>query len=49
MVVNHKWLCYSNRWIMQRYSVIKQLGDGTYGSVSLAKTNDTGELVAVKK
>jgi serine/threonine protein kinase len=34
---------------MQRYSVIKQLGDGTYGSVSLAKTIDTGDLVAVKK
>lgn len=34
---------------MQRYKVIKQLGDGTYGSVSLAKTTDTGELVAIKK
>ncbi len=35
--------------MMQRYASIKLLGDGTYGSVSLAKTKDTGELVAIKK
>ena len=33
---------------MHRYKMLKQLGDGTYGSVSLAKTTDTGELVAIK-
>jgi len=34
---------------MQRYKIIKELGDGTYGTVSLAKTVDKGELVAIKK
>jgi len=34
---------------MQRYHSIKQLGDGTFGSVSLARVTDTGELVAIKK
>jgi len=34
---------------MHRYKTIKQLGDGTYGSVALAKANDTGETVAIKK
>lgn len=34
---------------MHRYKMVKQLGDGTYGSVALAKANDTGETVAIKK
>ena len=34
---------------MQRYKVSRVLGDGTFGVVSLAKTVDTGELVAIKK
>ncbi|XP_014677022.1 PREDICTED: serine/threonine-protein kinase MAK-like, partial [Priapulus caudatus] len=34
---------------MQRYQIIKQLGDGTYGSVQLAQAKDTGEKVAIKK
>ena len=34
---------------MHRYKTIKQLGDGTYGSVALAKATDTGETVAIKK
>ena len=34
---------------MHRYKTIKQLGDGTYGSVALAKASDTGETVAIKK
>ena len=34
---------------MRRYKVIKELGDGTYGSVSLARAVDSGDLVAVKK
>eukprot|EP00794_Sanderia_malayensis_P004769 gene4769-5396_t len=34
---------------MHRYKVVKQLGDGTYGSVSLARASDTGETVAIKK
>ena len=29
--------------------MLKQLGDGTYGSVSLAKTVNGGEMVAIKK
>ncbi|XP_062413837.1 serine/threonine-protein kinase MAK-like [Pungitius pungitius] len=34
---------------MNRYTTLKQLGDGTYGSVLLGKSNDTGELVAIKR
>ncbi|XP_062284248.1 serine/threonine-protein kinase MAK-like [Scomber scombrus] len=34
---------------MNRYATLKQLGDGTYGSVVLAKSNETGELVAIKR
>ncbi|XP_041805517.1 serine/threonine-protein kinase MAK-like isoform X2 [Chelmon rostratus] len=34
---------------MNRYTTLKQLGDGTYGSVLLAKSNETGELVAIKR
>jgi len=34
---------------MNRYQTIKTLGDGTYGSVYLAKNNDDGALVAIKK
>ncbi|EDO27671.1 predicted protein, partial [Nematostella vectensis] len=33
---------------MKRYQSIKQLGDGTYGSVELAKNIQTGETVAIK-
>ena len=34
---------------MNRYTVIKQLGDGTFGSVIMATDTDTGETVAIKK
>ncbi|XP_041356971.1 serine/threonine-protein kinase ICK-like [Gigantopelta aegis] len=34
---------------MNRYQIIKQLGDGTYGSVLLANTIEGGEKVAIKK
>ena len=37
------------RPVMQRYKVMKVLGDGTFGTVSLAKCTDGGELVAIKK
>lgn len=33
---------------MNRYKTIKQLGDGTYGTVSLAKDSKSGNLVALK-
>ncbi len=33
---------------MQRYPIIRQLGDGTFGSVLLARNRESGELVAVK-
>ncbi|XP_042353740.1 serine/threonine-protein kinase MAK-like [Plectropomus leopardus] len=36
-------------WTMNRYTTLRQLGDGTYGSVVLGKSNDTGELVAIKR
>ncbi|XP_072296543.1 uncharacterized protein [Eucyclogobius newberryi] len=34
---------------MNRFVTLKQLGDGTYGSVLLGKCNVTGELVAIKR
>ncbi|KAK7100797.1 serine/threonine-protein kinase ICK-like isoform X3 [Littorina saxatilis] len=34
---------------MNRYNIQKQLGDGTYGSVLLGVTHETGEKVAIKK
>ncbi|KAM4694000.1 serine/threonine-protein kinase ICK isoform 1-T2 [Discoglossus pictus] len=34
---------------MNRYTTIKQLGDGTYGSVLLGRAVESGELVAIKK
>ena len=34
---------------MNRYKTLKTLGDGTYGSVYLAKHADDGDLVAIKR
>ena len=34
---------------MEKYKVVKQLGDGTFGSVLMATVNGTGEKVAIKK
>ena len=34
---------------MNRYETLKTLGDGTYGSVYLAKHMDDGVLVAIKR
>ncbi|XP_050793811.1 serine/threonine-protein kinase MAK isoform X1 [Gopherus flavomarginatus] len=34
---------------MNRYTTMKQLGDGTYGSVLMGKSNESGELVAIKR
>ncbi|KAL4657107.1 serine/threonine-protein kinase MAK [Arapaima gigas] len=34
---------------MNRYTTLKQLGDGTYGSVLMGKNNESGELVAIKR
>lgn len=34
---------------MNRYKVMKALGDGTYGSVMRAQNKQTGEVVAIKK
>ncbi|XP_076003232.1 serine/threonine-protein kinase MAK-like [Genypterus blacodes] len=36
-------------WRMERYTTLKQLGDGTYGCVLLGKSNESGELVAIKR
>lgn len=33
---------------MNRYATTKQLGDGTYGSVVLARNKENGETVAIK-
>ncbi|KAJ6665887.1 hypothetical protein lerEdw1_001359, partial [Lerista edwardsae] len=34
---------------MNRYTTIKQLGDGTYGSVLLGRSVESGELIAIKR
>ncbi|KAK1171631.1 serine/threonine-protein kinase ICK-like [Acipenser oxyrinchus oxyrinchus] len=34
---------------MNRYTTLKQLGDGTYGSVLLGRNLESGQLVAIKK
>ncbi|TSP25435.1 Vitrin [Bagarius yarrelli] len=34
---------------MNRYAALRQLGDGTYGSVMLSRCLESGELVAIKK
>uniref|UniRef100_A0A4W4EQ07 non-specific serine/threonine protein kinase n=1 Tax=Electrophorus electricus TaxID=8005 RepID=A0A4W4EQ07_ELEEL len=34
---------------MNRYTTLRQLGDGTYGSVILSRCLESGELVAIKK
>lgn len=41
--------CYGRTSIMNRYTTIRQLGDGTYGSVILGRSLESGELVAIKK
>ena len=34
---------------MEKYKILKKLGDGTFGSVSQAKNIKNGEIVAIKK
>ncbi|XP_072306700.1 serine/threonine-protein kinase MAK isoform X3 [Eucyclogobius newberryi] len=34
---------------MNRYTTLRQLGDGTYGSVQMGRSNESGELVAIKR
>ena len=34
---------------MDKYKIIKNLGDGTYGNVAQATNTQTGEVVAIKK
>uniref|UniRef100_A0A8C6TAP0 non-specific serine/threonine protein kinase n=1 Tax=Neogobius melanostomus TaxID=47308 RepID=A0A8C6TAP0_9GOBI len=34
---------------MNRYTTLRQLGDGTYGSVVMGRSNENGELVAIKR
>ena len=34
---------------MEKYNTLKQLGDGTFGSVLLANVKNTGEQVAIKR
>ncbi|XP_034411305.1 serine/threonine-protein kinase ICK-like [Cyclopterus lumpus] len=36
-------------WKMSGDTTLKQLGEGRFGSVLLGKSNDTGELVAIKR
>ncbi len=34
---------------MDRYNILKQLGDGTYGEVLKATNKQTAEIVAIKR
>jgi len=34
---------------MIKYTILRTLGDGTFGEVSLALNTETGEKVAIKK
>ena len=34
---------------MDKYTIVKTIGDGTYGSVIKAMNKRTGEIVAIKK
>lgn len=34
---------------MDKYEIINQIGDGTFGSVVKAVSKKTGQLVAIKK
>ncbi|KAK7823679.1 hypothetical protein U0070_003331, partial [Myodes glareolus] len=45
------WKCSSHVTpkAMNRYTTMRQLGDGTYGSVLMGKSNESGELVAIKR
>ena len=40
--------CASKGKGLSRFEWVKQLGDGTFGSVHLYRTKDTHELVAIK-
>ncbi|KAM9839250.1 serine/threonine-protein kinase MAK [Aulostomus maculatus] len=35
--------------MMNRYTTLRQLGDGTYGSVLMGRSNESGEFVAIKR
>ncbi|XP_045080563.1 serine/threonine-protein kinase MAK [Coregonus clupeaformis] len=37
------------RWEMNRYTTMRLLGDGTFGSVLMGKSKESGELVAIKR
>jgi serine/threonine protein kinase len=43
----HTTLPPGGNWPMERYKVVKPLGDGTYGSVLKAVNKQTGEIVSV--
>lgn len=47
-VTASKWY-FDKKKAMNRYTILHQLGDGTYGSVVLGQRKDTGEKVAIKK
>jgi male germ cell-associated kinase len=34
---------------MDKYKIVKNMGDGTYGTVYKAENRETGEIVAIKK
>ncbi|XP_046883946.1 serine/threonine-protein kinase MAK-like [Hypomesus transpacificus] len=41
--------CVVPVWEMNRYTTLRQLGDGTFGSVLMGKSKESGELVAIKR
>ena len=40
---------FKNNLKMEKYRIVKTIGDGTYGSVAKAYHKETGEVVAIKK
>ncbi|RDX92332.1 Cyclin-dependent kinase F-4, partial [Mucuna pruriens] len=43
-----KKCCFVFHGTMERYKLIKEVGDGTFGSVWRAINKQTGEVVAIK-
>lgn len=42
------WIAYTQVLVYSRFNLIKEVGDGTFGSVWRAINKQTGEVVSVK-
>jgi hypothetical protein len=47
VICSAQFECLIEFLLMNRYKVLKQLGDGTYGSVFKAENLQTGEIVSI--